>query len=185
MFFFIFDHLVTPNSKQYIEISKTKNCLMCIPVKELQNKKNELENQIQSVKDEIVTLRAQREEKLKSKASWEESLTMHGGKDGIDREVKEKVIDCVVKKACIKDLDQIHSCLEEAILNVHKEKMKRLNMIIRHLWKSTYQGHDIESISISCDNDTTTRTANTRRNYSYCKFKCTFYYVIRTSNSTR
>ena len=138
-------------------------------VQQLQIRKNELETQIQSVKDEIVTAKAQREEKLKSKVSWEESLEMHGGKDGIDREVKEKVIDCVVKQACIKDLDQIHSCLEEAILQVHKEKMSRLNMIIRHLWKSTYQGHDIESISISCENETATRTANTRRNYSYCK----------------
>jgi len=140
-------------------------------VQQLQIRKNELETQIQSVKDEIVTAKAQREEKLKSKVSWEESLEMHGGKDGIDREVKEKVIDCVVKQACIKDLDQIHSCLEEAILQVHKEKMSRLNMIIRHLWKSTYQGHDIESISISCENETATRTANTRRNYSYCKLR--------------
>ena len=137
-------------------------------VGDIKKKKVELENQIREIKDEIVTLRAQREEKLKNKVTWEESLERHGGKEGIDREVKEKVVDCVIKKACIDDLDQIHGCLEDAIMNVHKEKMSRLNMIIRHLWKSTYQGHDIESISISCDSDGATRTANIRRNYQYC-----------------
>ena len=149
-------------------------------VQELQNKKNELETKIQSIKDEIVTTRAQREEKIKSKISWEESLEMHGGKEGLDKDVKEKLVDCVVKKACINDLDQIHSCLEEAILQIHKDKMSRLNMIIRHLWKSTYQGHDIESISISCDHDNGNRNANTRRNYSYCKFTVGSNFLDRT-----
>ena len=80
-------------------------------VDELQNKKSGLESQIQEIKDEIVTLRAQREEKLKNKAIWEESLEKNGGKEGIDREVKEKVVDCIIKKHCVDDLDQIHGCL--------------------------------------------------------------------------
>ena len=80
-------------------------------VDELRNKKTDLESQIQEIKDEIVTLRAQREEKLKNKVIWEESLEKNGGKEGIDREVKEKVVDCIIKKHCIDDLDQIHGCL--------------------------------------------------------------------------
>ena len=80
-------------------------------IDELQNKKSGLESQIQEMKDEIVTLRAQREEKLKNKVTWEESLEKNGGKEGTEREIKEKVVDCVIKKHCIDDLDQIHGCL--------------------------------------------------------------------------
>lgn len=133
----------------------------------LRKRKNSIDDQIRAIRESITKVEAQRDEKIKSKFTWEESLRKQGGTEGIDREVKEKVIDVVLKKACIRDLDKIHSCLENAIMNVHKEKMKRLNGIISHLWKSTYQGADIECISISCD-AANTRTANTRRNYNYC-----------------
>ena len=69
----------------------------------------------------------------------------------------------------MKDLDQIHIVLEQAVLAIHEDKMKRLNQVISHLWMTTYQGSDIETITICTDTDAKEKgAANKRRNYNYC-----------------
>ena len=57
--------------------------------------------------------------------------------------VKEHVINKLTKS----DLNLFYGVLEAAISTIHKDKIMRLNHMIAHLWKTTYQGADIESIS--------------------------------------
>jgi DNA repair protein RAD50 len=46
-------------------------------------------------------------------------------------------------------------------MRYHSEKMKEINKSILELWRSTYQGHDIDTIEIRSDAE------NTRGNRSY------------------
>ena len=50
-------------------------------------------------------------------------------------------------------MDQLHTVLEQAILAIHEDKMKRLNQVMSHLWMTTYQGSDIETFQVAqvCD----------------------------------
>ena len=51
-------------------------------------------------------------------------------------------------------------------MKYHQEKMEELNKIIAELWKSTYKGHDIDTIRILTE-ETQAATAASRRNYNY------------------
>ena len=64
-------------------------------------------------------------------------------KDKYRDAVKEHVINKLIKS----DLNLFYGALEAAISTIHKDKIMRLNHVIAHLWKTTYQGADIESIS--------------------------------------
>ena len=51
---------------------------------------------------------------------------------------------------------------------MHQERMTRLNSVIGHLWKSTYQGTDIETIFVNAENDGPKQTsAAARRTFDY------------------
>ena len=49
--------------------------------------------------------------------------------------------------------------------------MTRLNAVIGHLWKSTYQGNDIETIFVNAENEPSkeTTSAAARRSFDYSK----------------
>ena len=60
---------------------------------------------------------------------------------------KEAIKDHCINKLTKSDLNLFYGVLEAAISTIHKDKIERLNLMIGHLWKTTYQGSDIESIS--------------------------------------
>ena len=48
----------------------------------------------------------------------------------------------------VEDGNTYHKVLGVAIMRFHREKMEILNMIVRHLWRRTYKGNDIDYIEI-------------------------------------
>merc|ERR1712111_67035 len=60
-------------------------------------------------------------------------------------------VEIEVKKVFCDDLSKYYAALEWAIGTYHKERMEKINVIIRELWKSTYQGTDIDYIEIKTD----------------------------------
>jgi DNA repair protein RAD50 len=56
--------------------------------------------------------------------------------------------------------------LDNAIMKYHSLKMEEINNIAGDLWKSTYQGTDVDTIMIRSENDTASSTS-TRKSYNY------------------
>jgi len=68
-----------------------------------------------------------------------------------DENYRQKSVEIEVKKVFCDDLSKYYAALEWAIGTYHKERMEKINVIIRELWKSTYQGTDIDYIEIKTD----------------------------------
>lgn len=59
--------------------------------------------------------------------------------------------------------------VQRAIMKYHSIKMEEINRIIEELWKRTYQGTDVDTISIRSDNETA--KGNRSYNYRVCMVK--------------
>merc|ERR1711892_335513 len=125
----------------------------------------ELTRQINENTHKIVAQKGQLEEKVKHIAQEKiafEQATPDEAKSKYRTAVKEHVINKLTKS----DLNLFYGVLEAAISTIHKDKIMRLNHMIAHLWKTTYQGADIESISVMCDTSET-KVATARASYNY------------------
>ena len=78
-------------------------------------------------------------------------------------------IEVETTKAAVSDLGQYSKALENAILRFHTLKMEQINRTIDELWKSTYQGTDVDTILIRSDNETA--KGNRSYNYRVCMVK--------------
>jgi DNA repair protein RAD50 len=78
---------------------------------------------------------------------------------------KEMHIKVETTKAAIEDMKKYSSALDSAIMKFHSLKMQEINAIASELWRSTYQGTDVDSIMIRSENDTANTT--TKRSYNY------------------
>merc|ERR1719431_2552925 len=82
---------------------------------------------------------------------------------------KMSVIKEQVEKLVVEDIDKYYSALDQSIMAIHQENMQRLNSVIGHLWKSTYQGTDIETIFVNAEAEGTTKvtSADKKRSFDY------------------
>eukprot|EP00760_Papus_ankaliazontas_P002837 PhM_4_TR11295/c0_g1_i1/m.93343/K10866/RAD50; DNA repair protein RAD50 len=98
--------------------------------------------------------------------------------DKKDRLQKEKFVDIERRLASTQiklrtaelataDIDKYYKALDRAVTQYHSDKMKELNAIIAHLWRTTYAGSDIDSIEIKFDEEGATAGTSGRRNYKY------------------
>jgi len=78
---------------------------------------------------------------------------------------KEMHIKVETTKAAVEDLNKYSNALDSAIMKFHSLKMQEINAIAGELWRSTYQGTDVDTIMIRSENDTANTT--TKRNYNY------------------
>lgn len=76
----------------------------------------------------------------------------------------EMCYNIVAMQKGMQDLVHFTRAIEMSILKFHTERMKQINNVMRDLWRSIYQGNDIESIRIKTDNVTSTAA---RRTYNY------------------
>lgn len=135
----------------------------------------EIANEQNAVKDKetlFYTIQGRREEKVKQLAVEQERLKRKDIANAIEN-YKSSLIKEIVEKHVVEDIDKYHSALDQAIMAIHQEKMSRLNSVIGHLWKGTYQGSDIETIFVNAENDgpKTTTAANARRAFDYSTFR--------------
>jgi DNA repair protein RAD50 len=73
---------------------------------------------------------------------------------GSAEKYRESHIRVAVTKAAIDDLARYAGALDQAIMKYHSLKMEEINRIIDELWRSTYQGTDVDSIMIRSENET-------------------------------
>ncbi|KAJ9150298.1 DNA repair protein RAD50 [Pleurostoma richardsiae] len=76
---------------------------------------------------------------------------------------RESHIKVETTKAAIEDLGRYSAALDKAIMQYHSLKMEEVNRIAAELWQATYQGTDIDTISIRSENE----TATGKRSYNY------------------
>ena len=77
---------------------------------------------------------------------------------------KEKVFEIKVMEKGIADLKLYVQGVENAIIEFHKEKMLKINKVIKHLWRNVYRGNDIDYIQIKTEESTSTAS---KRMYNY------------------
>lgn len=71
-------------------------------------------------------------------------------------------------KRMIADLGQYRISLEWSLMQFHKEKMDKINRLIREYWRQIYRGNDIDYIQIQTDDANKLETsADRKRNYNY------------------
>lgn len=68
--------------------------------------------------------------------------------------------ELVVQEKAVKELDLAYSKIEKVMSEFHKNKMKKINYLIREYWENIYKGNDIEYIQIKTDE--TVSNANRR-----------------------
>ncbi len=76
---------------------------------------------------------------------------------------KEMHIKVETTKAAIDDMKKYSSALDNAIMKYHSLKMEEINAIAGELWRSTYQGTDVDTIMIRSENE----NATSKRSYNY------------------
>lgn len=68
----------------------------------------------------------------------------------------------------IKDLKTLRGELEQEQLQLHEENMKKVNEMIKKLWKKIYRGKDITNIRIHSYDENRKINVDNRRSYDYC-----------------
>jgi DNA repair protein RAD50 len=66
---------------------------------------------------------------------------------------KEAHVRSTVTKEAISDLAKYASALDQAIMKYHGLKMEEINNSISNLWRQTYRGTDVDSISIRSEHE--------------------------------
>ncbi|KAF8384512.1 rad-50, partial [Pristionchus pacificus] len=117
---------------------------------DLLRSQGELDGQLKAVKDEVDEIRA----RLSS-----------GGMRAAD----EKFIKALAKKMAyghaVDDLQQYIDAVDKSMLDFHKEKMTKINRIVDELWRSCYNGGDIETIRIMSEQTTVSEGKKNQYNY--------------------
>jgi DNA repair protein RAD50 len=73
-------------------------------------------------------------------------------KDSADQ-YREAHIKVETTKAAIEDLGRYAGALDKAIMKYHELKMEEINKNLLELWRSAYQGTDVDAIRIASDGD--------------------------------
>ena len=76
---------------------------------------------------------------------------------------KEAQIMVQTTKACVDDLGRYAGALDKAIMKYHSLKMEEINRSIEDLWRSTYQGTDVDTIMIRSESE----GAQNKKSYNY------------------
>lgn len=79
------------------------------------------------------------------------------------KKYKEAHIMVETTKACVDDLGRYSAALDQAIMKYHSIKMEEINHIVAELWRSTYQGTDVDTIMIRSESENVTST----KSYNY------------------
>lgn len=104
-------------------------------------------------------------EVIRQITSLEETLNKSEFKNSI-RNYRQSLYEHVVLKKVVIDLDTYCNALEKALLEYHSEKMRKINSLIKELWRSIYRGNDIDYIEIKTDNEIG-GSSSKRRSYNY------------------
>lgn len=86
-----------------------------------------------------------------------------------DELYRKKLIEVRTMEKANEDLDKYGKALDNAIMKYHSLKMEEINKIVDELWKATYCGTDVDSISIKSEGEA--KASNRSYNYRVCMVK--------------
>jgi DNA repair protein RAD50 len=178
------DHIATSDTKKQ---SIQQNIRYRKAVRDLENVKdeiaelesrnvtddfNELHREMEAAELKYQTLSAQRGPIIGAMASKDDELAnmlQQWETDYHDaaEKYKEMHIKVETTKAAVEDMKKYSQALDNAIMKYHSLKMEEINAIAGELWKSTYQGTDVDTILIRSENDTTSSSTSNRKSYNY------------------
>lgn len=146
-------------------IEKVKQRLGKFKVKSIEEEKNRLCREISAVKEE----KSVSEGRYKELRDNVNTLRRDLNKD-IYKNAEKKYNDLQrqikVNQLASSDLNKYFVALDWSLIYFHQERMRRINMIIRELWRKIYRGNDIDYIEIKTDAPETT-SADKKRTFNY------------------
>ncbi len=80
-------------------------------------------------------------------------------------DLAKQIVHDGVNKETLSDLELCVKSMELSTVKFHSQKIDQINAIIGNIWRVTYQGHDIQSVEITFEQDATTSIG--RKNYNY------------------
>jgi DNA repair protein RAD50 len=132
--------------------------------KSLLKKKEEITKKLQNLTSELGGIDGRMRSIMDGRNVIEKEL-QDGKYRTVDEDYKAAVIDCVLQETICEDLNKYYTALDQAVIKYHQTKLEQINRLIRHYWRQTYQGSDIEGIAIM--DESAESTADKRRVYNY------------------
>ncbi|KAJ3663533.1 hypothetical protein Zmor_007787 [Zophobas morio] len=122
-----------------------------------------LERTRENLDKQINNMKGQKNELQNSIDELRRELALPDNKNAYAK-YREQLYRLEIRKSVIKDLEKYIVALEKAVLEFHKSKMVQINRTIRHFWRNTYRGNDIDHIEIKTEYAAGT---STKRTYNY------------------
>ena len=147
------------------KISNEEKQLTSKDFSSLLRKKSELEAQGKNFEGKIAACRG-KETIIHGEIDKNEKELRNKKYREVDEQYKKAAIDYVTADMACNDLNTYYKVLDQAVSTFHVRRMADVNNQISHFWRTTYQGSDIDTIRIACD-DTEGSTADKRKQYNY------------------
>jgi len=134
----------------------------------VEQRRETLDRKKQEMVESKNMLKGQRSELAGKKKEKEKELRNPTYRDAEESYRKMKIQHHTTEMAN-KDLDTYYRALDRAVMQYHAIKMGEINVIIKELWQTTYQGKDIDTIEILSEDEGGSKKmdANARKTYKY------------------
>ena len=129
----------------------------------LHRENQKIETERSSLTSKTRTIEGQKEELQLSINELKAELNKPENKQAF-KIYEEKVFEIKVIEKGIADFKLSVQGMENAIIEFHKEKILKINKVIRQLWRDVYRGNDIDYIEIKIEESTSTAS---KRMYDY------------------
>lgn len=147
------------------KISEEEKKLSTKDFNTLQRKRSELEGKARNLEGQISQVKG-REGALVEVMTRNERDLKDAKFRNTDDQYKKAAVDYVTADMACNDLNTYYKVLDQAVSTFHIRRMADVNNQISHFWRTTYQGSDIETIRIACE-DSEGTTADKRKQYNY------------------
>jgi DNA repair protein RAD50 len=105
----------------------------------------------------VGAMRSKDDELTEKMAEWDTEYK------NASHQYREMHVKVETTKAAIEDMAKCKLALDHAIMKYHSIKMEEINAIAGELWRSTYQGTDVDTIMIRSESE----SASAQKNYNY------------------
>lgn len=161
-----FLHLTSEIASLTESLNEMKKQHGVVDVSALQKKKKELNDRRLKIANEVGSIKGKIDQIYTELKSVEGELRLKKFQT-IENDLKKATIDVVTTDLLCKDLNTYYKVLDKAITTFHLRQMESINQLIAHYWHITYQGGDIETVRIACDEEGDRTAEAKRRNYNY------------------
>lgn len=132
------------------EIQEIKQQMGNLDYQGVEEEREKLARQIQTVNNTIQKLEGQKTELQDQIKSMEAELRKPENSEA-EKQFKHKYFELIVSEQALVDLDDYCKVIQKAVIEYHKSCMKKINTSIRQLWRSIYRGNDIDWIEIKTE----------------------------------